>query len=610
MRTRAVAALLLVGTALAGCIGSTDDLEPSGGTDADLATWLDGVQWDTEGPYSRVLEDGTLDVLPVEQLAIASFDGTEIAAGLWLPDVPDGTKVPVILMISPYWSAGLYVEDLRTETFFLESFVSHGYAFAKVASRGTSFSGGCMGTFSLEEQQDYHEVVEYFGTQPWSNGNVSIIGLSYVGTTPWGAASFGSEHLRTIVPISGVTSWFHLGFRNGSAEPRTPIHMPLYWAQYGVGLQALETMQGDDPAHLLDNVCPTPFEGIAASYYSILMGDPGPGPFAQYWADRDLRQRVIDNYDGSVLVVQGLQDWNVNSDMVFPFVNQLQANGTEVKMLLGQWTHSWPDSANSRDEHLRWDFAEVLLRWFDHYLKGTGEPTGPWVDVEDGTGAWRTETRWPPTDRAWTPFHLGEGTLEAEPTAAGIGVAINPAGAIDPPDCNQVAGFPLQEDLPITAWTFTTEALAEDLRVAGLPRVHVTVVPGDARGGQVYAELWDVAPDADARRVAHGAMNLRFHEGGHEPQTIVPGEPVLAKLELYPVDDVVVEGHRLMLRIVPDGSIEPCGVMTGDDLIHRPTLPSLSPVPMQLQWGDETSVLHLPVIERDVGEGRYPGQPT
>lgn len=593
-----VAALMLL---VPGCLGdSARDDDPSPSDPAAGAAELEAAKFDMEGPFSRVLKPGPYGILPVDDVRFPSFDGVEIAAGVWRPDTDERT--PVILMVSPYFSAGLFSEDAR----LVENFVPHGYTFAKVAIRGTSYSDGCMESMGSSEQRDIDEAVTFFGEQPWSNGNVAIIGVSYVGTTPWAAAGFGNPHLKAIVPISGVTSWFELGFRNGSAEPRTPVHMPLYWAQYGTANEIME-VEPDDVLSVTDNACAAPMVGLAASQYAIVTGEMGP--FADYWNERDLRARVLANYNGSVFLIHGLRDRNVDADMAYPFVNQLEDKGIEVKHLLGQWQHAWPD-ATGRGEHVRYDFAEVLLRYFDTYLKETPRYHGAAAEVEDNLGLWRTEETWPPRDAAWTPLGLGDGSLSAEETAAGSTLLLATAGAADGADCQATPVLGMA-DTAGTAVRFTTGPLGQELRFAGLPQLHVTVVPNDVRGGEVTAELYHVSGGQIVSRVAHAVMDLRFYAGGHEPQTLTPGTAVVARMEFYPTDTVIPAGDELLLRVSADSGLDPCTASRGasEDTIQGQYLPGQSQAPIELRWGSGSSVLRLPVIVRDVGDGKYAGQP-
>ncbi len=603
-RSLAAGAVLVFSiAALSGCItgapeGTADDAQD----EPTLASDLDGHRFDENVDTSHTLQVGPYAPRPVEAVTITSFDGTELAAGLWRPDVPDSERVPVILQISPYFGFGLYDESGRTKEFFVDGFVRHGYAYAQVAIRGTSFSKGCMESMGPNEQQDIDEMISWFAQQPWSNGNIAVIGLSYVGTTPWVAAASGNPAVKAIVPMAGISDWFELGFRNGTAEPRTPFHMPLYWAAFGVGTQGPEMFQGDDAQGLIDNACTAPGVGTAASAYAIATGEAGP--YAEYWDQRAFQQRVLDHYQGAVFIVHGFRDWNVNIDMAYPFARELEDKGLEVKMLLGQWQHTWPDS-RSADEHRRLDFAETLLRWFDVHLKNQTKDTGPVADVEDTLGAWRAEATWPPLDAEWTALHLGNGVLSLDETAVGQALLMNPGAAFDSPDCGSAT-----PSVPSNAVWFELP-LDQELRFAGLAQLGLTVVPS-APAQEIQAELYHVADGNLVRRVAHAVMDLRFHEGGRASQVIVPGEPLLARMEFYPADVAIPAGDQLALAIFPDAHSDPCTQAsrpTSEDAIQGRYLPGQTPGPLVVQWGSGVSMLRLPVIERDVGDGRYPGQP-
>jgi predicted acyl esterase len=38
------------------------------------------------------------------------------------------------------------------------------------------------------EARDYHDLIEWAGTQPWSNGRVGLDGVSYLAISQYGAA--------------------------------------------------------------------------------------------------------------------------------------------------------------------------------------------------------------------------------------------------------------------------------------------------------------------------------------------------------------------------------------------------------------------------------------
>ena len=53
--------------------------------------------------------------------------------------------------------------------------------------------------------------------------------------------------------------------------------------------------------------------------------------------ERSFLDRAIENYNGSVYIIQGMQDWNVDPHMSFPTHQIVEEAGIEIKTLAGQW---------------------------------------------------------------------------------------------------------------------------------------------------------------------------------------------------------------------------------------------------------------------------------
>ena len=133
-----------------------------------------------------------------------------ISLAYWRPIVPEGVKVPVIAEFGPYFqepsvqTPTIEVPGSWLGEMIIDQILPHGYAFAQVSVTGTGRSNHCMDLMGTAEQLGNDAAVSWLGSQDWSNGNVAMIGKSYDGSTPWQAAMFGNEHLKTIVPISGL----------------------------------------------------------------------------------------------------------------------------------------------------------------------------------------------------------------------------------------------------------------------------------------------------------------------------------------------------------------------------------------------------------------------
>jgi hypothetical protein len=89
------------------------------------------------------------------------------------------------------------------ETTDPERWVPHGYVIVRVDSRGAGWSPGFMDPASPREIEDLYQCIEWAGTQPWSNGKVGMLGISYYASNQWRVAGMHPPHLAAIIPWEG-----------------------------------------------------------------------------------------------------------------------------------------------------------------------------------------------------------------------------------------------------------------------------------------------------------------------------------------------------------------------------------------------------------------------
>ena len=89
------------------------------------------------------------------------------------------------------------------ETTDPERWVPHGYAVVRVDSRGAGWSPGFMDPGCPREIEDLYQCIEWAGTQPWSNGKVGMLGISYYAGNQWRVAGRHPPHLAAIIPWEG-----------------------------------------------------------------------------------------------------------------------------------------------------------------------------------------------------------------------------------------------------------------------------------------------------------------------------------------------------------------------------------------------------------------------
>jgi len=544
------------------------------------------MPYQTSGEFGVALEVGPYSILPTENEWNSTHTFVEyvlpieeggaapnglISLAVWRPNVPEGVTVPVIAEFGPYFqepsvqTPTIEVPGSWLGQMIIDQLLPHGYAFAQVSVAGTGRSNHCMDLMGTAEQLGNDAAVRWLGEQPWSNGAVALIGKSYDGSTPWQAAMFGSEHdhLKTIVPISGLIGVKELMWRNGSAEARAPIMHNGVYGSYG--------LDGDEEDY--QNLCPDYILGPGTGVSAYVFGSEVAGT---YWEERYFLDRVLEHYTGSVYLIQGMHDWNVDPHMAVPTMNALIDAGIEAKGLFGQWDHDYPDRPVQLDdrsdlggrggeafpEMVRFDWMQDLLEWFDYYLKNIGPQPGQWIEIQSNQGSWRLEERYPPADVSVKTLELGR-----ELTLVDGSLTVLPDAASGP--------------------IWQSEPLTSTMHLAGVPRLHVDVTTS-AVGGQLYALLEDCSPSDNCIHVGHAIMDLRYHGGGDTIQTWLPLlETINAKMEFLPLDAEIPEGHSLRLSLAS----------TGEDY-----LPASTSAIVTVQEGS-TSTLQLDTFDPD--ERRY-----
>ena len=133
--------------------------------------------------------------------------------------------------------------------------------------------------------------------------------------------------------MSGLIGVHELMWRNGSMEARGMIMHNGVYGSFGI--------DGDtEDSHTL---CEGYLEGYVNGPAAYLSGGMVDYAGNTYWTERSFLDRVLQNYNGSVYLIQGMQDWNVDPHMSFPVHQQVADAGIEIKTLAGQWAHDYPD---------------------------------------------------------------------------------------------------------------------------------------------------------------------------------------------------------------------------------------------------------------------------
>ena len=491
----------------------------------------------------------------VKNVLIPMRDGLHLAADLYMPADPEGAdRWPVVMEYTPYRKDDV---DLAGRPFYL--FLPHqGYVVARVDIRGTGASEGVStDEYTLQEQLDGYDAVEWLAQQPWCDGHVNMMGISYGGFTALQVATHAPPHLTSIIPIDFTDDRYTDDCHYRGGLLRMYYDVAYYGGQMVArnGLPPYPEWSGDAWAEIWEHHLVHDEPYLLKWYRHQTDGE--------YWRGGSVRD-VPERIRCPAFLIGGWRDGYPN-----PPLRLFQALDVPCKVLIGPWDHALPDAAIPGP---RIDYLHEVVRWLDHWCKGqeTGimdEPPvvvymqhyqSPAPDRLDTPGAWRAEAAWPPPGAGEQTLYLGRGgALEAGRSL----VQNTPAGA-DTFDYDPTVGltgglwsggvpFGLAGDQrpdEALSLVYTSDPLAEAVHILGWPRA-VLHVSSTAPVIGFAVSLNDVAPDGTSHLVTKGMLNATRRESFREPKPLTPGEIYELDIQLDCTAWVFAPGHRIRLSI-------------------------------------------------------------
>lgn len=544
-----------------------------------------------EAPQQWVNYDRPSDFPSMVELPnqfIKMKDGTELAVSVTLPATANGQaamgQFPAILIQTAYnKSAGRYTTGIGGADPYL---VQRGYATVVVDVRGTGNSQGVWDAFGEKEQADYTEVVDWLIKQNWSNGNVGVYGVSYLGITAILTAAQNHPAVKAAFPIVPIGDGFRdIVFTGGQVNP---TFIPI-WMGLVTGLSALpfDTFQQNPMragellvSHLLNSV--TAFQ--APTIVKAVVGDSNTAFDGDFWKTRSPLEKAS-NIKVPTFVVGGLHDLFQRSE---PMWFEALKQQTTTKLLIGPWTHI--EAAGLPSDGLPKDgvpkMNQIQLMWFDQYLKGMDVKADQVPNVTQyikGLDKYATTSNWPHPRMQAQAFYLrGDKTLKPQtpstPETASTVLQVPVFGVCSLSTSQWTAGIANLLPLPcftedtieqIPAANFRTPALAEDLYLNG-PIAAEIWIKTTAMDASLSVRVSDYNP-ATGRAVAlsNGLLTAshrkvddsksRFVNGlrlqpwhtftSKDVQAVKANEPMLLPVEVFPTSAVIAKGHQLQISI-------------------------------------------------------------
>ena len=526
-------------------------------------------------------------------VAVPMRDGTILRADVHRPR--GRGPFPVLVYRTPYGKEAA-ARDYTT----VQHAVARGYAVVVQDVRGRYRSAGTFEAYR-QEGPDGYDTIEWAAAQPWSNGNVGTYGLSYPGAVQWLVAIESPPHLKAMVPAMTFASprqFFYSGgawdlswagwvwdniapdlrVRLNATGPRTESEARAAWERESKRVLAQRPL-----LELPD------FNGIAPWFYEWMRREPTDA----WWDFAELSGR----YARTTAAVLNLSGWHDEAygphGATNNFMGLVESRRGEpsarTALLIGPWVHGVAATARTRSGQrefgtaARIDYDEVVLRWMDHWLKGTanGVDRDPAVRVfVMGANEWRVGDRWPlPGIVPETLWFAAGGRLErtapaalpANGRAGGAAVSSFVSDPRDPVRDPYDAAYGAHDFRALAArrdlLTFETAPFTQAVEVIGAMTAELQLET-DARDVDVYVKVLDVAPDGTAYNLMSPGLEVlraSYREPARGRQLLEPGRTYSLRLGDLLTANRFLAGHRLRVHILgafqPHFSLNP---QTGD----------------------------------------------
>jgi predicted acyl esterase len=523
----------------------------------------------------RTLDAGGQAIAVRKDLRVPMRDGVMLAADAY--HGTDDTPRPALVALSPYGkelqALALTMPPQRRpspmwdgciEAGDIARVVGEGYAHVIGDLRGSGASEGeHIGNYNaggVPLGQDAYDLIEWVAAQPWCDGNVGMIGISYYGSTQIFAAAERPPSLKAIFVSGG-----HFDFYE------TTYHGGVLWF---MPRAAREGRGGDSGWAFTDRIRSRMLETYSPEVIEKRVAERLADPDVAAWPNLVHVLHYPTHHEAWFdIVLNDLDgDWyeernpiNLAAAIDIPVYLQIdQGRGWTVdghlelfdvlkgpkKLDIG----SYPPMQSRPwvEEH------DAMFRWYEYWLKGVdnGVMDEPAVRVfVEGSREVVTGEQWPPGDVEYRSLYLRpRGKLSGQPEPMG------PEHAA--PDGWYQAPLTVTDTVEILSWS--SPPFEEDTELIGTGAAHL-FAEIDQPDTNFILRLWDAAPDGRRQLITTGLLKAshrelddeRTTEGNpYHPHTrAVPVEPGAIEeyvVRLYPFASTFRPGHRLVVELSND----------------------------------------------------------
>ncbi len=487
----------------------------------------------------------------IENTWIPMPDGVSLAARIWLPEDAEQNPVPAILEYLPYRKRdSIRARDEQIYPYF----AGHGYAGIRVDIRGSGDSEGVLRDEYLQQElDDGIAILRWLEQQPWCNGRVGMMGISWGGFNGLQIAAMRPPQLKAIITAS-------------SSDDRyaDDVHH-MGGCLLGDNLSWASTI-------FAYNSCPPDPEVVGDDWRDMWFQRlRGSGLWLNNWLQHQRRDAywkhgsICEDYAAVQCPVMTVSGWaDGYSNAVFRLLENLKV---PRQGLIGPWGHKYPHVGVPGPAI---GFLQEAVRWWNKWLKNidNGIDREPMLRVwmQDSVppttryrmrpGRWVAETSWPSADVELREFILAparrllpagkEVPLEARNLQSPLGLGLF-AGKW----CSYAAAPDLPHDQRQEdggALVYDSEPLEQSIEILGAPYVELEIIPNKPIA-MLAVRLSDIAPDNKATRISYGLLNLTHRDDSEHPQSLEPGKQYRVRINLNHIAQHFPAGHRIRIAV-------------------------------------------------------------
>jgi uncharacterized protein len=514
---------------------------------------------------------------------LAMRDGVKIAADLYLPKgLRAGQKIPTILVQTRYGRSLELRAPLkwvfRPGPGYAATFIEHGYAWIETDVRGSGASfGNIPYPWSPDEISDGNEIVNWIVRQPWSNGQVGALGVSYDGVDALLLTANHNPAVRAVAPLFGFwdiylaapfpggiyLAWFipRWSRLDRIVDQDTVWKMARYHWYTPLVLGGIAPVDGPDgPALLRAAVAEHNNVDVAKFLSSVVYRSDVPSETAglldgftiaaRSYAERTFSRglgivelsdpaRYKSQIEDSHVPLRFFAGWYDGATTRGELQALLDLNNPRA-IIIGPWIHAITRNIET-GQHF--DTGTELLRFFDQHLKGTGrlvaaEPLVTYYTMVEGK--WKTAAQWPLPSQRTASWYLALNHMLSAVKPVGTHASDSyrvdyragtghhsrwePLVGTEFSGGSSVLDYGNRREADEKLLVYQTAPLSKETEVTGHPAVTLYVT-STASDGEFFAYLEDVAVDGRVTYVTEGelrAIDRKLMKSDEPFCTIVP----------------------------------------------------------------------------------------